>query len=263
MKALKLSSNPDEKRELKAQCGEIMTVADRIKNSTSWTPSAQPSTGAKNTRIDQWAEDVAGSKDVTTATEDVVSHSSSSHHGLSSTTTPVENVRALPGKSSASSVSANLWDDSFGSSPLPSHQDHSPFLLIDLSEDITPSSPMYTQNAPANLSDEVTSRVGAESKTNLNASGDLGAKSATIPRSPAIQVQPIVAKSKAPTPTPAVAPHSQIHRLAEPVSSRKRSKREDIILLKASVVNGFKCPPWDRTPASDEFLAKEAGELFL
>ena len=38
MKALKLSSSSDEKRQLKSQCGVLMDVADRIKKSTNWTP---------------------------------------------------------------------------------------------------------------------------------------------------------------------------------------------------------------------------------
>jgi hypothetical protein len=33
-------------------------------------------------------------------------------------------------------------------------------------------------------------------------------------------------------------------------------------LLKASVVNGFKCPPWDKTPAAADFLPENGQELF-
>jgi calpain-7 len=59
------------------------------------------------------------------------------------------------------------------------------------------------------------------------------------------------------------APYSRIRRLAEPVSVRKRSKREDIILLKASMVNGFKCPPWDKHPPPSEFVPQQDAELFM
>ncbi|CAI6338442.1 unnamed protein product [Periconia digitata] len=64
-------------------------------------------------------------------------------------------------------------------------------------------------------------------------------------------------------PTPAIVPYSHIRKLVEPLSTRKRSKKEEIILLKASVVNGFKCPPWDRVPASSEFTANQPGQLFV
>lgn len=67
---------------------------------------------------------------------------------------------------------------------------------------------------------------------------------------------------KAPMPqtaalSPSTAPHSQIHRLREPVSTRKLPAKESIILLKASMVNGFKFPPWDKTPSADEFTSEE------
>jgi hypothetical protein len=63
--------------------------------------------------------------------------------------------------------------------------------------------------------------------------------------------------------TPSVASYSHIHRLVEPASTRKKSKREDIILLKASMVNGFKCPPWDKNPLPSEFVAQQDTELFV
>ncbi|KAJ4384556.1 cysteine protease [Didymella sp. IMI 355093] len=44
MKALKLSSRADEKKQLKARCGALMDAADRIKNSEEWTPSVDPNT---------------------------------------------------------------------------------------------------------------------------------------------------------------------------------------------------------------------------
>lgn len=58
-----------------------------------------------------------------------------------------------------------------------------------------------------------------------------------------------------------VAPRSYVRRLVEPISSRKRTTKEEIILLKASNVNGVKCPPWIQTPLSSEFKATGT-ELF-
>jgi calpain-7 len=73
----------------------------------------------------------------------------------------------------------------------------------------------------------------------------------------------IVQRKATASASPSMASYSHIHRLAEPASTRKRSKREDIILLKASVFNGFKCPPWDKTPLPNEFVAQQDAELFV
>jgi hypothetical protein len=59
---------------------------------------------------------------------------------------------------------------------------------------------------------------------------------------------------------PALAPASHIRRLKEPVSTRKRTRKEDIILLRDSVVNGFKCPPWHKNPSSDEFISEDGSK---
>jgi hypothetical protein len=63
--------------------------------------------------------------------------------------------------------------------------------------------------------------------------------------------------------SPSTAAYSHIRRLAEPRSTRKRSKREDIILLKASMVNGFKCPPWEKNPSPEEFTLQQGQDLFM
>jgi hypothetical protein len=41
-------------------------------------------------------------------------------------------------------------------------------------------------------------------------------------------------------------------RLAAPISTRERSKKEEIILLRGSLINGFKCPPWNGNPSMSE-----------
>jgi calpain-7 len=50
-----------------------------------------------------------------------------------------------------------------------------------------------------------------------------------------------------------------VRKLREPISSRKRTRKEEIILLKASLVNGVKCPPWDKIPSVDEFALDGSG----
>ena len=61
---------------------------------------------------------------------------------------------------------------------------------------------------------------------------------------------------------PASAPSTRIARLVEPVSSRTRTRREEIILLRASIVNGFKCAPWDKFPTSSDFALGDDHYLF-
>ncbi|OAK95249.1 cysteine proteinase [Phaeosphaeriaceae sp. SRC1lsM3a] len=78
----------------------------------------------------------------------------------------------------------------------------------------------------------------------------------------ALQDQTSTMRDKAHSSSPSKTVYSHVHRLTEPISTRRRAKREDIILLKASMVNGFKCPPWDRNPSPDEFVAIRNTELF-
>jgi hypothetical protein len=79
-------------------------------------------------------------------------------------------------------------------------------------------------------------------------------------RNPSVDDSGSSAQPRAPA---SVSSFTRIRRLAEPSSTRKRSTREDIILFKASMVNGFKCPPWDKPPSSSEFLAQEDAEFFV
>lgn len=51
--------------------------------------------------------------------------------------------------------------------------------------------------------------------------------------------------------------------LREPQSSRQPSKQEQILLLKASYLNGSKFPPWTTVPDQKEFELKDGEALFL
>ncbi|KAF2814625.1 cysteine proteinase [Mytilinidion resinicola] len=51
--------------------------------------------------------------------------------------------------------------------------------------------------------------------------------------------------------------------LKEPISSRTLSKKEQIILLKASRINGFVFPPWKEPPVPSEFHLEYQAEPFL
>ena len=51
--------------------------------------------------------------------------------------------------------------------------------------------------------------------------------------------------------------------LQEPQSTRKLPNHEQILLLRASYLNGFKFPPWTTPPESSEFELKDGESLFL
>jgi len=53
-----------------------------------------------------------------------------------------------------------------------------------------------------------------------------------------------------------------IKRLKEPLSTRNLSTSEKIILLKASHLNGFSFPPWQKEPDSSDFELRDDGSLF-
>jgi shikimate kinase len=107
MNALKLSSNPDEKKQLKAQCRVIMDAADRIKKDAHWTAaSAAQASTPKSERIDQWVTDVAVTAGNATAYEHAASPSFPSHVGLSSSSAAsIKEVNSLSGNYSYLSTS--------------------------------------------------------------------------------------------------------------------------------------------------------------
>ena len=51
--------------------------------------------------------------------------------------------------------------------------------------------------------------------------------------------------------------------LKEPVSTRQLPKSEQILLLKASYLNGFKFPPWTASPVDGDFARADDEDLFL
>jgi calpain-7 len=267
MQALKLSSNPQEKKQMKAQCGIIMDVAGRIKNDENWLPSVAPQrTRTKSEQIGQWAADVAVeatiSAPASTVFEDTVSQSSRVE--LSSSTAPVDNVSAPSGKLSTSSFSFNTQEKCKQLPKFPANFVYdSQVLLIDLSDGLLHSSSNIKPGAvtDARHEDSLDTKFGETTDAQvLPPDGVL--------REPLMHTTPVprpsqsVSKETAST-APSLASYQHIRRLAEPVSTRKRSKREDIILLKASVVNGFKCPPWEGNPPPSEFAPQPGGELFV
>ncbi len=56
---------------------------------------------------------------------------------------------------------------------------------------------------------------------------------------------------------------TQTRILNEPESTRKLPNQEQILLLRASYLNGFKFPPWTEAPRPQEFELNDGEDLFL
>lgn len=265
MKALKLSSDPDEKKHLKSQCGILMDVADRIKTSSDWTPFVRQPKTTKDMQIGQWAANIEVSSTPGPSNKEAASLESSSVYSLSQNA-PLAETRSASGNSPFSSNSFSL-QSILGAGLYPDDRQPASTPLIDLSEVQSSPTRKHDLNANADL------RCKARSMS----LGDRSVDAGLLPRAPSVSKKAgaasqhltsstLVAATASGSMTP-VAPKlaspSHIHRLTEPVSTRRRSKKEDIILLKASVVNGFKCPPWNGTPAPTDFTTQNGQDLFM
>ncbi|KAI2475672.1 Cysteine proteinase [Pyrenophora tritici-repentis] len=217
MKAMKLSSNSNERTQLHAQCIEAMNDADSIKKNEQWTPPNAPPPSSQNERISHWAAEV-------TVHDSSTPSNWSRHDSPSSTAYP--------------------FSDALSSAP--TLQRPSP--LLDLSD--SPFSVNKTR-ASANVShEEHQSAQTGNSTENVNTG-----MTPSVPTYPPNLLSLANGSSS--------APHTQIHKLREPVSSRTLTKKEQIILLRSSMVNGFKFPPWDRVPSPDEFLRQDGPHPFI
>ena len=179
MKALKLSSNADEKKQLKAQCGVLMDVADRIKKSECWTPLAkQQPENNKNVQTGQWAANVDVSASPGPAYQETASSQSSSMYSFSPTAASA-NTRSTPGNSPFSSVSfpsQHRFEPNF-------YQEDSRqafVLLVDLSDDdppLLPASPCDTsRNAYADSQRQDSSHIRNGGALNVGLSPEAGRK---------------------------------------------------------------------------------------
>jgi calpain-7 len=264
MSAMKISSDPNEKKQLKQQCSDIMTTAGMIKNDANWKPlvNAQARTPQK-LDINQWAAGVVSSQSTTTGFEDSASQSSLSHHGLSSITASVEDTSGLSGKPSISSLSLRGRSRLGQELELDRKAACDPVMLSNLSDDHFSSPPDFKLNTPTDAGHEDRPQVKNTSAADMTSEPIAAIGTSSVSTAFAFPPRTEVTHEGAASASPSIASYSHIHRLAEPASTRKPTRREDIILLKASMVNGFKCPPWDRNPLPSEFTAQQDTELFM
>jgi calpain-7 len=207
VKAIKLSSSVEQKKQLKAKCGVIMDTADRIKKSENWTPLAHlVRQDVKQDQVEQWAANV--------------SPGSPPHHVSSA---------------QSSVVSDTLVYLSYR------------WLNANPSDSLDKTQPMTDLQVDEGVMN------GLSIAQPLKAKPKIAQRSA----SPPMYIQRDEQLQESP-----VASQPRVRKLAAPVSTRKMTKKEQILLLRASVVNGFKCPPWDEDPASSEFALREGAYMF-
>jgi calpain-7 len=281
MKALKLCADPKEKQDLRSQVKVIIEAADGIKKSDQWRPPAQrssatPDPATKIDDIDQWAAAVAESTNGTVADGNLGSDE------------PEPLVAASKARVDLVDVSHNSAP-SQGATPLP-------FQVNGLYATNAPPPPKKTHNA-----NNLGPNGAAEAQTNDAFSCLIAMHRSPATRQPTIPPQSIanpdpassfvantspdplsVSKMKTSPPfyedntahvraavshgsatvrsTP--QPRTQVRRLKVPVSTRTQAKKEKILLLRSSAVNGFKFPPWDKDPATSEFTLELGGDLF-
>lgn len=262
MKALKLSSSSDEKRQLKSQCGVLMDVADRIKKSTSWTPlSKEQPESTKSAQIGQWAANVSA------LTSSAFAYKETASPGTPTTYSVSQSVVSGTTSSTAGNLQLS-YVSSPSRSPLNTslcgdHRQQSSGLLIDLSDDQPiPSYNSWEANTQFKESDHGRDILISSFEAKTRGPSPL-TQSSSEPRLPQTSTGATSNSASATPIPPKLASPAHIHRLTEPVSTRNRSKKEDIILLKASVVNGFKCPPWDKNPATTDFTPQDGQDLFV
>jgi hypothetical protein len=254
MKALKLSSSSEEKRQLKSQCGVLMDVADRIKKSTTWMPPSKerpPST--KSAQIGQWAANVTALTSSASAYNESTSSDAPATHSVSQSAVPVT-AGSTAGNSQLSYISIPSQSP-LDTSPYRDDRQRSSGPLIDLSDD-QPISSYNSWNAKA----DTHFKEDGHSRDKLLSPFE--AKIRDLSPLTQLSSEPRIPQTSTRAMSSSASP-AHIHRLTEPISTRKRSKKEDIILLKASVVNGFKCPPWDKNPAATDFTPQNGQDLFV
>ncbi|KAF2714089.1 calpain-like protease palB/rim-13 [Pleomassaria siparia CBS 279.74] len=232
MKAMKLTSDPAERKELKSQCGVIMDMANRIKHATQWQPPppmAQTDPGYK--QVERWAASVAHS---------VPLDPSSSKSKASSPSLP-------------SAMLADLSLDPTTKTRATSSNSHT--LTSTTLRETNDTHEQVDFGATQKPASHANHRLGNQLDT--SASPIVVSKAGSVPVSPLTHVQPdthcLASSGSQPT---------RVRKLAPPRSTRKLTTKEEILLLKASVVNGFKCPPWDKNPTSSEFALGDNGQPF-
>ncbi|KAF2466646.1 calpain-like protease palB/rim-13 [Lindgomyces ingoldianus] len=285
MKALKICSDPSEKGELRAQVNVIIDAADRIKKTEQWKPlshqrSAHAHATSKDDEINLWAAAVAESTKPGIPNGKLgsdVPHNSAPTSSVSlvdpsdnSAPSPLAPMLKTPGTSAISdipfppmdaectvshgpNVAKEVRKDVFGALiDLHQHQPpRQPASVAQAYPNAITNTSSSSQTIVANVSPVESHSVTPKVLSSLKSTsvGDLHQAHRTVNGNPTVAAS--TARSR-----------TQVRRLKEPISTRKLARKEEILLLRSSVVNGFKFWPWDKNPATSEFVLEPGADFF-
>ncbi|OCL06721.1 cysteine proteinase [Glonium stellatum] len=277
MKALKLTTDKKEKLGLRSSCKSLLDEAERIKTSQQWSSSstiANPQSAATAPppsfpNIELWANGVTASTldsdpSASRGSGNSVSHGTTSelslldlsisdgqpfspqrHNGdntkymASPNPLPARNATSQPPKSSNTSAFDSLLEvhNSKGKPKQAANTAQPPILVRPEFDSV--------QHDHVKESCASTNAIVPNSKPSALA-----------------QLREIKSSPSAPA-TSSNELTTRIRKLMEPASVRIFSKKEEIILLRASKLNGFTFPPWRAAPDSAEFTLADGAELFV
>ncbi|ORY12783.1 hypothetical protein BCR34DRAFT_563354 [Clohesyomyces aquaticus] len=281
MEALKLCSDPQEKQDLRSQVKAIFEAAECIKKSDQWKPSAQKSPAhthpvSKKDEIDLWVAAVAESSN------DAATNGFPDFGGPRTALPEPDHAlvdisdNTAPSRGAAS-LQPRLKNQHATNTPPPPKKpqvssDHYPTGIEETGKDDVFSGLVNLQQRQSTrqsaIQPQPTAQVDTSSSSHTlaeNSSSALLDASKVKPSPASVETSlPLYSAVSGGSVTAISTTHvrSQVRRLKDPISSRKLAKREEILLLRSSVVNGFKFPPWDKNPATSEFVLQPESALF-
>lgn len=283
MKALKIATDGNEKSELRSGCKYLLDEAERIKASQQWSSSSNiashqleatlpPSTFPN---IDLWANGVTASTldpnpsvGRNTNSADHATTSEFSLHDLSIANSQALSFQPRNGENISNVTpparlpAQDIANHSFKlQNPLTSTSNTSAFDSL-LGVHTSKSKSKQAANA---AQWPILVRSESDSAQLSHVKEDFEPTNATLPKpQPSALAQLCEIKSSPSTPTTSSNElTARIRKLTEPVSVRVLSQKEEILLLRASKLNGFAFPPWRAPPDSAEFALVDGAEAFI
>ncbi|OCK78271.1 cysteine proteinase [Lepidopterella palustris CBS 459.81] len=282
MKALRLCTDKNEKIDLRAQCKLLLERAEQIHAAVQWPPRpavtspeanvSQPQSGFHD--IDRWTKAVGGSPEpeypfmdekdrsisyTSSASELTLIDLAIDHNQVRSPSLSSNDEASKPLTSVAAQSVISRYSKS-SSIPSTRSKESAFDSLIDFYKS-RPESPRPPTkiDTPAIVPTHIVSTPICSPKAIVEPTTQL------TPKQDVTITDTYWRATDSPaTPKPLVTERrTQIRNLVEPISTRKLPKKEEILLLKSSKVNGFTFAPWNAPPKSSDFMLPNGADSFL
>jgi len=243
MEALKISGDKSERAGLTAKCRAFLDQAEVIKSADRWPPLKPTSPSIKDSLSPPAVE----------SRTDLVK-------SVAAETRPHEIINELKiGSSSSSSYDAAV-DSAHNAYPIPTQSEILPMFTPPTLLGCEASPPWPSELSLLENFDSYSPTMDTCGHPFVYDSSQVAAGNHTrVPSS----VQYSTASLGSSLPEHSSEHMVEVKPLSEPVSTRPLSKKEQIILLKASKINGFVCPPWKEPPDFSEFVLHDEADPFL